>query len=235
MPGYTPQYPLLGSTGENFFFAPDTTQRQALGSIIGAVDPFWGGGEFIYLKANGTIAQGNLVQWDAAPGGPLATALANTANVGRPTAVAMAAMVTGNFGWFQIGGYAAVSATASVAAGTTFGITGAGTVGANTAGKQILNAVSAQASATTVVKANTQLVSGSVKGYATNTDGWFVGVALSGTGVQGGATLATLDPDGRTFTMSATASATGSVSVTATYTGFIIAAINRPFVQGAIT
>jgi hypothetical protein len=232
---YTPQFPLLGATGTNFFFVPDTTQRQALGSIISAVDPYWGGAEFIYLKANGTINQGNLVQWDAAPGGPLASALVNAANTGRPTAVAMAAMTAGQFGWFQLSGYAAVSVTASVAAGTTFGITGAGTAGANTAGKQILNAVSAVASTGTVVKNNVVLVNNSITGNAQNTDGWFVGVALSGTNIPGGTTLASLDPNGRGFTMSAAATGTGSVSVTGTYTGFIVAAINRPFCQGAIT
>src|SRR6266496_5852726 len=96
----------------------DTAAGVPLGTQVNAYDPFWGAGEFQYLKANGAIALGNLVIWDNLF---QATACPNTANQGRPVAVALAAMSAAQFGWFQVSGQAVISATASVAAGTVFG------------------------------------------------------------------------------------------------------------------
>lgn len=214
-----------------FWNAPDTTQRHQLGMVVAGQDPFWGGGEFMYVKFGGTVAQGNVVVWDSAFS---ATTCPNTANMGRPVGVAVYAATANQFGWVQLSGQMVTSVTASVAAGTGVGITGAGTLGAITAGKQILNAVSGAPSTQTVVKANTVTQSGSTIIKPSNHDGWFVGAALSGTGIPGGTTVASLDPDGRTVVMSAAATASGSVSVTGTYTGFIVMTADRPFAQGQI-
>ena len=175
---------------------------------------------------------GSLVVWDLNGN---AVAVPNTANTGRPVAAAMFPMVAGQFGWFQTEGQAAISATASVAAGVTFGITAAGQVGANSAGKQILSSASAAPSTTTVVKANALTVSGSNVITVPNSDGWFVGVTVSGTGIPASTTITGISPDGRVVTLSANATASGVVSLTGTYTGFIIAQLSSPFVQGAIT
>lgn len=223
---------IAGSQSASNFFAPDTVQRHVPGTKIAGVDGYWGGGDFIYLKATATLLMGGLSVWDLTYN---ATAAPNVGNTGRSVAAALFPMTTGQFGWFQIGGMAALNATATVAAGVTFGITAAGQVGANTAGKQILNAASAAASATTVVKANSLTVSGSSVVVVPNSDGWFVGITVSGTGIPGATTISSITPDGRTVTLSANATASGVVSLTGTYTGFIIAQINNPFVQGAIT
>lgn len=224
---------IIGNQPLSFYNVPDTTQRFALGAILTGSDNVWGGGAFIYLKAGGTINMGNLVVWDATGS---ATQLANTANQGRSVAAAIYPMTSGQYGWFVLSGQVPVSCTASVAAGTTFGITGAGTVGANSAGKQILNAVSVAASTNTVVKANVSTQSGSNILRLTNpADGWFYGLTLSGTGLPGTGTITSISPDGLTVTMSSNATATGTVSVTGTYTGFILAQLNAPFAQGAIT
>lgn len=210
----------------------NTTKADAiqLGTIVRFTDPYWGGGEFIYLKANGTINNGNLVTWDLSN---FATAVPNTANLGVPVASAVGASVSGAFGWFQISGQAYISTTASVAAGTGFGLTGAGTVGALTAGKQIVNAVSRAPGTTTVVKTNVGTVNGSnVITPAAGADGWFVGATMSGTGISG--TITSISPNGKEVTLSANASATGLISATATYTGFIIASMDRPLAQGQI-
>jgi hypothetical protein len=76
------------------------------------------------------------------------------------------------------------------------------------------------------------------KGY----DGFFLGAALSGTGIPGSTIVAALDADGRRIymgsaigTIDKVATANGSVTVTGTYTGFGSGIINRPFAQGAIT
>ena len=60
-------------------------------------------------------------------------------------------------------------------------------------------------------------------------------MALSGTRIAGGTTITAISDDMRSVTMSANATASGSVSVTGTYTGFIKAQISRPFVQGQVT
>jgi hypothetical protein len=229
---YAAQYPLLGSAPLNLAYASDTTQRQVLGSIVGGVDNFWGEGEFMYLKSNDVILLGSVVIWNNLS---VATLVPNAAIQGIPVAVALVAAAAGNFFWaFVSASQAPVVATASVAAGTGFGITGVGTVGAIAAGKQINNAKSVVASAGTVVK-SASIINGSAIVIVGNTDGWFPGVAITGTGIPASTTITAMSPDGRTVTLNNAATATGQVSLTGTYTGFIIAQFDRPFAQGAIT
>ena len=224
---------VIGNQAISFTRVPDTTQGAPLGSELGGSDNYWGGASFMYLKAGGTIAQGNLCSWDK---DFVATATANTAHTGRPVAAAIYPMASGDYGWFCVEGEVPVAATASVAAGTTFGLTGAGTVGAVTNGKQIISAVSVLASTGTVAKANTTTVSGSnVLRLSAPADGWFYGIALSGTGIAANTTVTGISEDGRTVTMNNNATASGSVTVTGTYTGFIKAQLSRSFVQGQIT
>ena len=223
---------IIGSQSISNFFVPDTIQRQVLGAQISAADNVWGGGEFIYLKANATLLMGSAVVWDL---GWNATLVPNTANQGRSVAFAVYPMTVGQFGMFQVSGMAVANATASVAAAVPFGITAAGQVGANSAGKQIVNAASAAPSTTIVLKTNVLVTAGSNVLQTGNTDSWFFGVAVTGTGIPGGTTITGMSPDGRSVAMSANATASGVVTVTGTYTGFIIAQIQRPFAQGAIT
>jgi hypothetical protein len=56
---------------------------------------------------------------------------------------------------------------------------------------------------------------------------------MTGSNISG--TISSIDFDSRRVTLSANASATASISATATYTGFIVGQINRSFLQGAIT
>lgn len=223
---------VIGNQSISMFRVPDSTQRFGLGAELTGADPYWGGSSFLYLKAGEAIAQGAPCIWDK---DFVAVNVPNTANTGRSIAVAIYPMASGDYNWFCVAGEVPVAVTASVAAGVTFGLTGAGTVGAISNGKQILNAVSVLASTGTVVKTNTTTVSGSaVLRLSAPADGWFYGMALSGTGIAGGATISAISEDGRTVTMSANATASGSVSVTGTYTGFIKAQVNRSFVQGQV-
>ena len=220
----------IGNQPVSFYNDPDSTQRHVLGREISGADPYWGGGKFIYLKAGEAISMGELNVWDKDFN---ATNVPNTANTGRPVAAAIYPMASGDYGWFCVEGEVPVAVTASVAAGTTFGLTGAGTVGAVTNGKQILNAVSVLASTGTVAKANTTTVSGSnVLRLSDPADGWFYGIALSGTGIAANTTVTGISEDGCTVTMNNNATASGSVTVTGTYTGFIKAQLSRSFVQG---
>jgi len=231
--------PFAGTQPFNDWFSPDTTQRHPLGTTVPAVDPFWGWGEFLYVKSNDAILKGSLVMWDEAYLGVL---LPNTANQGFPFGVAMAPLTSGNFGWLQISGRCVYKTNATVAADAAIGVAAAGIAGTNTAGKQMLNTRNrVAATGTLTVSVNTQNGSGTLlapKGY----DGFFLGIALSGTGIPGSTVAAGLDPDGKRIYMGSaigtfdkTATATGSATLTGTYTGFGGAQISRPFLQGAIT
>jgi hypothetical protein len=231
--------PVLGSQPFNDWFAPDTVQRHPLGAVIPAVDPYWGYGEFLYIKSNAAIVKGSLVQYDDTYTGVL---LVNTANTGFPFGVAMAPIASGNYGWIQISGTAVIATNATVAADAAIGVAAAGIAGTNSAGKQLLSTRNRKAATATVTgTASTQTGSGTLyfpKGY----DGFVLGLALSGTGVPASTVVAGLDPDGKRAYMGSavgtfdkTATATGSVTITGTFTGLGVAVISRPFVQGAIT
>ncbi|MBN9410836.1 MAG: hypothetical protein J0H69_16945 [Burkholderiales bacterium] len=220
-----------------------------VGTIAQFIDPYWGGVEAIRLSiptstavrvgAISTLQADN--SYNAVP---------NTANLGQSLAFSLSDVPSNaayvQYAWFQIAGRGPVLSGASVAANTAFGITAAGTAGANAAGKQILNARVQIAATTTVVKANTQTQNGSSFLRVTNSDGWFVGMALSGTGIPASTVVGSISVDGTVVGMVQTgtttaqnATATGSTSVTGTYNDgtryWNVATFNRPFAQGAIT
>lgn len=234
-------YPIPQLSGQ----VVDTTPRLQPGFMQSFVDPWWGFGEFLYARAAGSIrafgvcvmtpvfdSSLNSYRYDV-------TEVPNTANLGRSVCVSQKAMVSGDYGWFCMTGLTPVNCNASVAADTTFGIAAAGQGGANSAGKQLLGARVIAAASTTVAKANCQNLNGSTALQVPNSDGWFVGAYLSGTGVAAGATVSAISPDGRTVTMSAASTASIAGTVTATYNNatvyYNVAYINRSFAQGAIT
>ena len=245
MPGYSSYGAGVGNYGMNLSQVPDTTQREAFGSIIQAADPVWGGVELVYARAAGSIRTYGLVTLQSVWDSTLntfrldATEVTNTANLGRALAVAQFAMTAGQFGWFFTAGTVPVNCNASVAAGTTFGIAATGQGGANTAGKQVLSGVISIAASQTIVKTNCFAAGGSTVLQVTNSDAWFVGAYLSGTGIAGGTIVAAIDPSGRFVTLSAATTAAVTGSVTATYNNgtvyYNVAYLNRPSAQGAIT
>lgn len=232
--------PTIGTQPFNDWFVPDTVQRHPLGETVTAVDPFWGTGKFVYIKSGAAILKGSLVMWDEAYNGAL---LPNTANQGFPFGVAMAPIPSGSFGWAQTEGRAVYATNATVAADAAIGIGAAGIAGTNTAGKQLLNVrnrIAATATVTvSVLTTNGTNVLLAQKGY----DGFFLGLALTGTGIGASAVVAGLDPDGKRIytgtaigTLSgANQTASGQVTLTGTYTGFGSGIINNPVAQGAIT
>lgn len=72
------------------------------GTIITAVDPTYGSGEFIYLKGVANTARGTWVTYN---GDDFSTTRL-AANAIGPVAVAMAATVASTEGWYQISGKA---------------------------------------------------------------------------------------------------------------------------------
>lgn len=234
---------IVGNQQIALFGLPDTTRRHKSGLIIQAVDPYWGGAELIYCYAAGTIRQGGLVtflptvqsnriRWEAVEVG-------NTANLGSPLGVAMTSATVGQYIWVMVSGVIPVNCSASVAANTTFGIAAAGQGGANSAGKQILNARILAAASTTVAKAGCVANSGSNRLQVPSADGWFIGAYLSGTGIAAATTVTDIDPSGTQVTLSANTTAAVNGTVTATYNNatiyYNVAFIDRPFAQGAIT
>lgn len=234
---------LVGQQQLTPYNLPDTTARALPGLVYDAIDPYWGGGEFLYCKANGTIRQlGLVVLTQTVAAGQVvynATEVPNTANLARTLGVAMVSATSGQFLWICIGGVVPVNCNASVAADTTFGIAAAGQGGANSAGKQILNSRVVLAGATTVAKAGCQANSGSNQLRVPSSDGWFAGIPLSGTGIAALTTATDIDPSGTIVTLSLVTTAAVNGTVTGTYNDgtifYNVAHVNRPFAQGAIT
>jgi hypothetical protein len=139
-----------GRIGAQPIAETSTTARHPLGTIVRAVDPTYGEGEFIYLQGIGSTVVGSIVNYDAV----YVTALHTSAlDKPRPLAVAMSANVATQYGWYQIAGQAIVvkSNALSLAAGDAIGASsGAAVVVASGA---ILNGmcVAAIASAATAV------------------------------------------------------------------------------------
>jgi hypothetical protein len=112
-----------------------------LGTIVQAVDPTYGTGEFIFLKGLAATAIGswvtyNLDDWST-------TLLA--ANAIGPVAIAMSANLASQYGWYQISGKAQGLALASFADnGNVYSTATAGSVDdAVVAGDRVKNAIGA--------------------------------------------------------------------------------------------
>jgi hypothetical protein len=236
---YAALHPFTGNQPFNDWFVPDTTQRHVLGTRVAAVDPYWGYGEFLYVKSAAAILKGSLVQWDGDHNGIL---LVNTANTGFCFGVAMNAIPSGSYGWIMVAGSAVYKTNATVAAEAAIGVAAAGILGTNSAGKQALG-IRNNKSATATKTVTAFTTSGSALLQTAGYDGFFLGMALSGTGIPASTVVAALGADGRTiYTGSAigtvgdkNATASGSITLTGTYTGYGQGTINHPFIQGAIT
>lgn len=235
--------PIIGNQQIALYGLPDTTARHAPGTIVSAVDPYWGGGEFIYGQAGGTIRTMAVCAFNPAVSGGqyrnVATEVTNTTLMGRMIGIACTNMTSGQFGWFQIAGITPVLSNATVAADTTFSIVAAGQAGALAAGKQLVGARVAAPATTTVAKAGCTANSGSTKLNVPSADGWFIGAYLSGTGIAAATIVTDIDPSGTQVTLSVATTAAVNGTVTATYNNatlyYNVAQLNRPFSQGAIT
>lgn len=130
-------FPLIGTI--------NTTAKVALGTIVRAVDPVYGSGEFIYLLGVASTIAGSVVRYNATT---YQTALVTGAALQKqatPLAVAMSANVSG-YDWYQITGLAVIKKTA-VAFGANVPIYMSATAGRVKAltsnGMQVLNATTA--------------------------------------------------------------------------------------------
>ena len=147
-----------------------------VGTEIRAVDATLGEATFKYLPGCASTASttfvGTMVTYSIHASGQASTAAtANTANQGRPVAVCMAKVLSGQYGWFQIVGQASIKKTAvkvSPASKIFQSATKGRITGATASGKQILNAVAtptatvASATSTVIVEINRPFLQGQV-------------------------------------------------------------------------
>lgn len=218
------------------------------GFIMEAEDPVWGPGEFVYSRLGGSIPLlaicVNTPVWDSTNKVMQnnMTAAPNTANLGQALYVYMGnvAGTVGQYGWFMASGNYPVAGNATVAAATATGIAAAGQIGANSAGKQVLNARVAIPATQTVAAAQTGYgaIGDTTIGVA-SVSGFFPGAYISGTGVGTNAICTGVDPISKTITVSVVNSAQVTGNVTATYNNgtifYNVLTLNRAFAQGAIT
>lgn len=213
-----------------------------LGTVVEAYDGIQGMGEFIYLLGVASTVVGSLVTYDHT----YQTALdAATANASFPKAFAMAPILAGQYGWYQISGVAVASNNATAAAGNAFAKAGGQVGSAAVAGTQILSARISTANGSTFTKTCTTK-NGSTQLFVPNMDGLFVGLPVSGTGIAGGSVIAA-GVDGGPNAINTNAggpgfvnlnnamTADGTVTVTFTRTNFSLVVCARPSGQGQIT
>lgn len=216
------------------------------GYIATAEDPVWGPGEFVFARAGASIRLYGgctlLPVWDATNKVFTynATEWPTTTLIGRPLYVYQGnvAITVGQYGWFQMSGRSPVNGTATIAADTVAGHNAAGQLTANAVGVAINNARVITPATNTVLSAGAG-VTGSSRIDLANTQGFFVGGYLSGTGVGAAAIVSFVDPFGRYVLATVVNSATVTGNVTVTYNNatifYNVLEMNRMGGQGPIT
>jgi hypothetical protein len=178
--------------------------------------------------------------WDEAYNAEL---LPSTVTQGFSFGIAMAPIPSGSYGWVQTEGRAVYKTNATVAADGVLAIAAAGILGATATGKQVLG-IRNRVAATGTKTLTAATVTGSGKLYCANGyDGVFLGMALSGTGIPASTVAAGLDSDGKTIYMGSAigtttdkiATATGTITLTGTYTGYGSGVINNPSCMQIVT
>lgn len=118
--------PISDTTATSTITTPLTNpnRQHPLGTIIRAVDPVYGAGEFIYLAGVASTAVGDLVIYDQRAG----TTTRAAAGSRGPCAVAMSANLANQFGWYQVSGAAVVKSLTAATNGNVYLTATAGTV-----------------------------------------------------------------------------------------------------------
>jgi hypothetical protein len=144
--------------------------QHKLGEILRAVDPTFGGGEFIYLMGVASTVVGSVVTFNPATGVTALSPATTGSKVPQSVAVAMSACVSGYYGWYQIQGAAVIKKTATKFTPTAAAIFLSATAGrimsTAAASAQIWNAVTinaatvASATSTITVSINRPFIEG---------------------------------------------------------------------------
>ena len=103
-------FPIENRLGLRAFTEIDTAKQYELGTIVRGQDATLGLGEFIYLLGVASTEVGLLVKYNATTFQTVV--VTNTAVQAVPVAVAMAAILATQYGWYQIEGLAVIKKTA---------------------------------------------------------------------------------------------------------------------------
>lgn len=198
--------------------------------------PNWIASELLYVvnTSSSTFAPGRLVHIDK--NGAILD-VPTTPNTGRPVYATLTSFSAGNTttqgGYVLRRGIAPVQTSVAATVGAMY----VGTAGVFTptlaAGKNILNASCLIAAASAFTRTCTTK-NGSNQLFVGRATGMFYGLTPSGTGIAA-STITGISPDGQYVTLSANMTASGTVTVTFTPTGFGICHLDNAFVQGNIT
>jgi hypothetical protein len=223
------------------FFVADDVQKHQLGTRFEATDSDYstvanvgnvGGSELIYVRGTSAIGTGRLVHIDKDMN---ILDLPVTANTGRPVFATVSSFTaTAQFGWIARIGVVPVQFAVAATVGPVFGGTSGVATPTAAPGRQLLNATTLIGSAAAFTRAG-RTRTGQALVEVPNLAGLFPGMAVSGTGIPGGATIAAIDTGNLTIRLSAVATASGNPTLTYTYTGFGIVHLEQAFVQGQIT
>ena len=237
------------------FNGSDSVQEMATGTACSAQGTSydttanvanWGVAELVYVSsvAAAAIIPGTLVLMDKNFRISATAVAATEANQGKTLYVALTNFAIGNvteqYGWVLRSGICPVVYSVAATTGRMF----LGTAGAATptaaAGSQILNAQCLIAGASTFTRSGTTR-SGQSRVKFANVGGMFVGQAISGTGIPASSVISAIDTDGTSVYIGSAigtlvnATASGTVTVTMTNTGYGICQLDRPVEQGQIT
>lgn len=212
--------------------ATDSEQKWPIGTIVTAVDPEFGEGEFIYLPGVANTVVGDVVLYNLLT--KTTTRCPATGGVGQ-IAIAMSPNVAGQWGWYQISGAAVMRANDAIAAGAQLYMAAIGAVDdASAAGEDIKSAISLAAAGANLSARGAHTVSGSKIITVDSLDGLFVGCTVAGTGIDSGSVITGIGPAAGLYTnqieVDKAATATGSTTMTPATTGYVVAAVNRPFI-----
>lgn len=215
-----------------------------LGQMVQGYDPVWGWMELILAKfatASTLVEPGRVVTLTSAF---LLADNPNTANTGRPVYVvaqrfpsdAGVAAATPLMGWVaRSAGLFPVQASAAFTAGAVYFAAAGNITSTLTAGKQI-NGMNGITGSTGTDTRAASTVNGSAIIKVSSKRGLFVGGTVSGTGIPASTEISSLDTGSNNeILVNNNCTATGTITMTQTYTGFALCQFNCPSTQGNIT
>jgi len=224
--------PMIGNSSSFIEVADnDTLYRPIIpvGTVVAYNDPYYGTGTAIRLvvpKNTTAFRVGTLALAAAATN---AGVLSNysyvvvpvTASQNKPVFISLNAVPLNasfaQYAWFGVTGTSPVWGLSAIATTDKPHISAtAGAVFATaTAGRNLIGLTPVVASTGTVVKANVRIQAGSPLLQVSNSDGWFVGQSVSGTGITT-SLITAISGDGLTVTLASNSTVTGATSATAT-------------------
>ena len=211
---------MIGQQVAQPFQDPDATRKELSGTSIDIYDTMFGGQQLIYAQSAAAMAIGTACKLSIAyVNGAIVhtmTAIPTATVNGCPIFFAKTTFGAANYwGWFVVSGNAIVAADSALAVDAAAFLHGAGRLGVTGVGVQVTGVNIVQASTATVVKL--AQIPGAVSViFVSDVSGWFVGMPVTGTGIQATTTITDLDPGGA-VTLSLPTTAGGAVTVTGAY------------------